>query len=106
GGMGAETLGYASMVPLGYSYTLGQWVLHGPIPADPSDPSLPDPAYVDAVFEACLGVNIARAEWLAADASAFHAAALADIAGRSPPVPLSSIKGLEGMPALDSGRIR
>lgn len=49
--------------PLGISYSLGQGILHSDIPANPSDPSLPDDAYLVDFGEAVDGGIYDREGW-------------------------------------------
>lgn len=46
---------FPNVFPVGYSYSLGQGILHQDIPADPSDPTLPAPEYLLAFGEAVDG---------------------------------------------------
>jgi len=77
--MGKENLGYSGMFALGQSYALGQWALHADVQPDPSDPSIPEPAYFDGFWEACKGSSLDRSGWSQNETQAFHAEALANI---------------------------
>jgi len=91
--MGKEDLGYSTMFPLGYSYGVGQAVLHEQgIPADPTYPYLPRADYIDRFWQAArfphaaldnvkkLGtMSMDQTGWTSEQFAAFHADALAHL---------------------------
>ncbi len=93
--MGKEDLGYPStMFPLGYSYGIGQEVLHEQnIPADPTYPYLPRADYIDRFWQAARyphaaldsqkilghGPTMDQTGWTSEQFAAFHADALAHL---------------------------